>query len=140
MRDTQKRSPRYFCSCNREISVGNMLCRMVYRQKGVCVFLFYSFVLACTELFKVELFPKCKSPGRALPNQTSGDAAAHEELLCTDSLGEWSSSPSVPTVHALQHHASSRSPQSSVPVWNHRKHGMLHRLVLLIGTTWRGTE
>ncbi|KAI1237470.1 hypothetical protein IHE44_0013544, partial [Lamprotornis superbus] len=36
------------------------------------------FVLVFTdpELFKVELFPKCNTPGRALPNQTSGDVVA----------------------------------------------------------------
>lgn len=117
MCDTQKRSLRYFCSCNREISIGNVLCRMLYRQKDVCVFLFYSFVLVFTdpELFQSQIIPQNVTPQAELYPTKLAVTGWHtqvctEELLCTDS------SPSqVPTVHALQHHASSRSPQSSVP-------------------------
>lgn len=78
MCDTQKRPLRYFCSCNREISAANMLCRMVYGQKDVCVFLFYSFFLAFTdpELFKVEIIPVGWHT-----------RVCTEQLLCTDTLG-----------------------------------------------------
>lgn len=147
MCDTQKRSLRYFCSCNREISVGHMLYRKLYRQKDICVFLFYSFVLVFTdpELSKVELFPKCNTPGRALPNQTRGDRVAHTGLhrgaaLHRQSGGNWAVLPHrVPLcmLYSIMLPAEAHRAQYQV-LWNHRKHGMLRRLVLLIGTTWGG--
>lgn len=147
MHDTRKRSLRYFCSCDIEISVGNVLCRTVYKQKDVCGFLFYSFVMVFTdpELFKVKLFPKCNAPGRALPNQTSGDVVAHTGLhrgaaLHRQSGGNWAVLPHrfpLCMLYSIMLPAEAHRAQYQI-LWNHRKHGMLRRLVLLIGTTWRG--
>lgn len=149
MRDTQKRSLRYFCSCNREISVGNMLCRTVYRQKEVCVFLCYSFVLVFTdsELFKVKLFPKCNTPGRALSNQTSSDVVTHTGLHRGAALhGQLGGNRAIfphrfplCMLYSIMLPAEAHRAQYQGTM-DHSKHGMLRILVLLIGTTWRGTE
>lgn len=40
-------------------------------------------------------------------------------------------------LHSIMLPAEAHRAQYQV-LWNHRKHGMLRRLVLLIGTTWRG--